>query len=439
MIFNIVSLFVAFIIGSSIKVFGNLQFTGMDGGVLVNSAYMSFLGYKPYVDFMTAVPPLFLMGGGLAFKVFGLSWNSIVLAAAIFSSLTFLLHVYLLKKIGFGKVLSIITALYVQSITVVIRGYWYYNFITIITAILFISSSILYLKDQNNIKNRMILILITSFLFLVKVNIAAPLLILTYLFLLFSTTNKKYTFIIILLSLFLSLLFLFFFNINPLDMIENYMISSSRALSFDGWISFIFLNQRWEVKESFLFFLPILIAFFVSTIDSIFITRHIQKNKFVLVLPLISIIIGIIALGTNNDFNMTDGSLVIFGIILSIFFWQKQSKDIFLKKLIDGLSFITIVAFTISGFYKGYDRFGLREGLAPNQRGVEFFFDGSSEKPPLANISDSFFFNTLKAGPLFNNTTKNICQALPSQTLKTRDNPVITQQTNYPTKKLNKF
>ena len=323
MIFNIVSLFVAFIIGSSIKVFGNLQFTGMDGGVLVNSAYMSFLGYKPYVDFMTAVPPLFLMGGGLAFKVFGLSWNSIVLAAAIFSSLTFLLHVYLLKKIGFGKVLSIITALYVQSITVVIRGYWYYNFITIITAILFISSSILYLKDQNNIKNRMILILITSFLFLVKVNIAAPLLILTYLFLLFSTTNKKYTFIIILLSLFLSLLFLFFFNINPLDMIENYMISSSRALSFDGWISFIFLNQRWEVKESFLFFLPILIAFFVSTIDSIFITRHIQKNKFVLVLPLISIIIGIIALGTNNDFNMTDGSLVIFGIILSIFFWQK--------------------------------------------------------------------------------------------------------------------
>lgn len=60
MIFYIISLFTAFVIGFSIKVFGNLQFTGMDGGVLVNSAYMSFLGYKPYVDFTTAVPPYFL-------------------------------------------------------------------------------------------------------------------------------------------------------------------------------------------------------------------------------------------------------------------------------------------------------------------------------------------------------------------------------------------
>lgn len=50
---------------------GNIQFGGMDGGVLVNAGWQYHLGYKPYTDFITAVPPIFLILAKIAVDIFG--------------------------------------------------------------------------------------------------------------------------------------------------------------------------------------------------------------------------------------------------------------------------------------------------------------------------------------------------------------------------------
>ena len=67
---------------------GNVQFSGMEGGVLVNTAWMLHLGYIPYRDFLTAVPPLFLLGAKASFLFRDVpSWNAMLGFTSAFSCL----------------------------------------------------------------------------------------------------------------------------------------------------------------------------------------------------------------------------------------------------------------------------------------------------------------------------------------------------------------
>jgi hypothetical protein len=80
---------------------GMHQIAGMDEGVMAKAAYALRLGYRPYVDFPTAVPPLFLyvlkVGNALSTDP---SWSALVLANAIYAGLAGLALAALLGAFG---------------------------------------------------------------------------------------------------------------------------------------------------------------------------------------------------------------------------------------------------------------------------------------------------------------------------------------------------
>lgn len=88
-VFFVIAVVLAIVLAIIVLNRGNIQFGGMDGGVLVNAAWQLHLGYRPYVDVVTAVPPLFLIGNDLAFDFWGVNWRAMVRITAVFAATSY--------------------------------------------------------------------------------------------------------------------------------------------------------------------------------------------------------------------------------------------------------------------------------------------------------------------------------------------------------------
>src|SRR5882724_8735100 len=96
-IFWILNAALALLLAFCIIHFGMIHFAGYDGSILINTAWQLHLKYKPYTDIVTGWPPILLVGSQIAFNIWGVQWQSLVMAAAFFSAITFLLQVAILK------------------------------------------------------------------------------------------------------------------------------------------------------------------------------------------------------------------------------------------------------------------------------------------------------------------------------------------------------
>jgi hypothetical protein len=134
----------------AIGIFGRRQLGGFDHSVLVDLGWRLVSGQRPYVDFPCTVPVGFMMGGKYAFELFGVAWTSLVAFQAVFSALTFLWCLALLRRLGANAGLAAGLALAVQAAADVVTSYWWYNpATTTIAAIFFLSAAAFWLTPRS--------------------------------------------------------------------------------------------------------------------------------------------------------------------------------------------------------------------------------------------------------------------------------------------------
>lgn len=123
--------------------FGRRQFGGFDYNIITEVGWRQILGQRPYLDFLTTSPPLFNLGIFLAFRLFGVTWDGMLLFTAFFAVLTFLWLYKLLRQLGMTAFAAIGTASTIEVATMLSCCFWWYNNSTLLLAAIFFLSALL--------------------------------------------------------------------------------------------------------------------------------------------------------------------------------------------------------------------------------------------------------------------------------------------------------
>lgn len=376
-----VALLLAFIIGK----LGKIQFGGYDGSILINHVWEYYLGYKPYVDIVTGWPPIILIGGLIAFQWWGIDWQSLVNIAGLFSAITFLWQFVLLKKYGLNALVSIVIASIIQSVTMVVISWWWYNHVTAVTGILFLSASLLTYQQPKNRFAQISFVVLASLLILSKPNIAFILFPASIFILMLLDNLRRLTSFLALLSLALSVTILLIFKINPLDMLYSYSHYAGGAFSIDRILQFLILNNQDEVVQTTISLIPCILALGIINYS---ILKGKSVEKFSLFFGQIGILIGVWGMMTNNEFNMTDAAAILFGIIIIAYgFSTSQTSKVSI--LVATLIAVSCLLLSAEGLQYATQRLRVK-GV-----GVGAFYQDA----PLTQINNPIFFNGMKVGP----------------------------------------
>ncbi len=370
---NVLRVFITTIIGLIlsiiVKEYGTLHFTGMDYGVLTSAAYQYFLGYKPYSDIITGTPPVYLILGKISFDLFGVKFASFVYITAIVTFFTFLYLVWVWYKISNSLIKSLIYSLTAEIVIIFTFSTINYNRFSLISATMYILTLIYFIKQKRQLFSSFLLIIQGAILLLVKANIAVSLILFSFIILI-RLNNKIKTLIIYTTSFLVFLLLLSFSNINIFNLIKNYLWHGGRA--FDPSVWKIFILNGWEVKQTFIFFTPITVILLISLIavvinKSIFKKCNLQFVYFQIIL--LSVLIGIIGLITNNDLNFVDGFLILNGIILIPIIYKNILQNTNIYKIYNIVIYATCSFLIIYGLIIGINRVNISEG------GPSFFYE----------------------------------------------------------------
>ena len=119
---------------------GNHQFGAWDFNVIIDTGWRELSGQRPYTDFITPNPPGFNLGALYAFRMFGVTWNAILLWTALFSVVTFCWSYALCRALTMRPFAAWLTAFYLQSVTLIPTDFWWYNSATALLACIFLLS-----------------------------------------------------------------------------------------------------------------------------------------------------------------------------------------------------------------------------------------------------------------------------------------------------------
>ncbi|GEM_PF-1440948 len=130
--------------------FGNRYFGGFDFSILIESGWRLLQGQLPYRDFPCLLPPGFYLGSKFALLLFGVRWNAILWASALYSGATFLWIYTLLKRLLAAPVAAFCVAVCIESCGMLLLCFWWYNNITSVAAVVFLLSCLAYLRDERS-------------------------------------------------------------------------------------------------------------------------------------------------------------------------------------------------------------------------------------------------------------------------------------------------
>jgi hypothetical protein len=312
---------IAVILAILILQYGNMHaYRRFDIGVTVNVAWKMHLGYVPYRDFLTTLPPLFLLGCKYFFDLLGLYWSSAVIFTAIFVVITYLLHVAILYKMRIGEGWAVFLPFMVQCMTLVPVPHWWFNQITSVVGCLFISAAMLLYKRPKDNFTQLAFLSITTLLFLAKPNLGMPLLLFTLLIFMAIPSLRLLAIKLTGSAVVLAILVLLLAKINPWDVILSYR-SASRpisALLFKHIFHLLpFINHsREQVFMIFIFFVPCLLALGII-LDSVFRTKSETKIEMpYFALALAGMISGFISMLTNHDLFINGLVIILLSFVI---------------------------------------------------------------------------------------------------------------------------
>lgn len=399
--FWVINILIGFLIIFSILWLGDIQFGGYDGSILINHAWQMILNYLPYEEIVTGWPPLHLIGSAIAFKLWGVKWHSLVMIAALFSFVTYLVHVFVLRELKIGLTQSILLAFTTQVVSMVVISWWWYNHITSILGVLFIFSALLVFENSKSYKNIIIFICSTSLLLLTKPNVGGILLVLVYLIFLSVKKLRKISIYSLLLSFLFILLLLFLSSINPLTMVRSYLHYGDKAINWVRILDFLFFNNSVEAVSTLIMLEPGILGIFLllrsyrncnqkegdSSAKSS--PVNLLSDQIPLLLGLISIFTGFWAMMSNNELNISDTPLILAGIWIIFFKFQKYLPTPKLLADIRILIFCSVLLLTVSGICYSVLRLRVK-GV-----GVGAFYEPSQ----LTTLKSPALFEGLHASP----------------------------------------
>lgn len=402
----------------SILYFGRIQFGGYDGSILINHAWQFHLNYEPYVDIVTGWPPILLIGAFWAFEWWGVHWLSLVYIAAAFSLLTFILHVILLIKNGFNPFFALVAAFTVQSVTMVVISWWWYNNITAVVGVLFVSASLFLIKRQrHSLFGDLSFVVAVTLLMLSKPNMTLALIIPSVIILIVSSQDRYRIVILLLASFALVVSILLLSDIYPGNLLLSYSNYAGRSLSIVRILRFLYLNNYEESVQTFTALIPGLAALLVAFSPSL--TNRLGEltvNKDVhnfypatrteiysIALGVLSMLVGLWGMMTNNEYNMTDGAFIFLGIVIIV----EKLKDKLPIRLIRVASILVLLCallFSLNAYRYALLRYRVM-GV-----GVGAFY----ENAPLTRVSDPALFDGMFVAPRMIRTLLEMKQLLQS-------------------------
>ena len=358
--FLVIVTLIDIVLAVSMLSFGKRQFGGCDCSNMINHAWSLSLGYKPYHDLVTYMNPLYVLGCKWAFALWGVHFTSFVYLAVIFSLITFPLQVFLLLRLDFGKILSVLLAFAIQSMTMISISYWWYNHTTAVIACIYVTASLLLYKEPEKRFSNIVFVIAAVLLSLSKPNMAGILLVSTFLILMFTIIRIRVLSLFFIAAL-CSLLFLFLSGVNPVELINSYTIASGRALSRANFMMFFYYTDLWESAKTLTFLSFSALGFLLTVISAacyLLSANKISSDKLTgtggarivsIAIGLFCIGTGIISMGTNNDYIMTDPPLILGFFLIYMSFRELFPKP-WLRKTALGLLLLSVSLFIWMGY-----------------------------------------------------------------------------------------
>jgi len=291
----------AFLVGASTLKLGMIQFGGFDHSALIDMGWRIHLGQKPFRDFPCTMPPLFYLGAGSAFELFGVRWWSLIALAAIYSFATFLWSYCLLFKILGDRFGAWLFSLMIQTCTTLVVSYWWYNPVTTIAAVLVFLSFWLLFGTSDGWWFRASCVASLALLALAKPNIAGLMIVGMLVIGLFS--RKRWIVIgAMTASAVIALTVLAIAEIRPIDVVDGYLGISGRGASFNQ------LFQDLGAGEKILFTSLILSLLIPCLMNARLILR--QLSSPLMWFALVGLLAGLYGFVTNGEAKPVDLPMV---------------------------------------------------------------------------------------------------------------------------------
>jgi hypothetical protein len=308
----------AFLLAASILKLGMIQFGGFDHSALIDMGWRIHLGQKPFRDFPCTMPPLFYLGAGSSFDLFGVRWWSLIALAAAYSFATFLWSYGLLLRVFGDRFGAWLYAFMIQICTSVLVSYWWYNPVTTIAAVLVFLSFWLLFGTSDSWRVRASCVASLSLLSLAKPNIAGVMIVGMLVIGLFS--GKRLLVISMMTaSAVIALTVLAIAGIRPRDVVEGYLGIASRGASFNQ------LFQDLGAVEKILFTSLLLLLLIPCLMNARQIFRH-RRNPL-LWFSAVGMVAGLYGFVTNGEAKPVDLPMVFLSALSAVCLLGSDQKN----------------------------------------------------------------------------------------------------------------
>jgi hypothetical protein len=127
------------------------QFGGFDEGLVVHAATYYSQGFKPYADFPSTMPPLFMAGIRITVALLGLKWANLALLTSTFAAVTSLWIFVALRKARVPFQWALFLTVITELSTMFVAPFWWYNNSSSVAAVLLLVSAFACLQSQDEI------------------------------------------------------------------------------------------------------------------------------------------------------------------------------------------------------------------------------------------------------------------------------------------------
>ena len=142
---------VAALLGAAAYKLGMHQFGGFDEGLIVHAASYYAQGLRPYVDFPSPMPPLFMAALRGAVGLLGLRWSSVLATAVTYTILTSVWMFALLRRAAMPRHWALAVTVCVEMSTMVMCPFWWYNNTSVIAVVLLLCSVLACIQQNEGV------------------------------------------------------------------------------------------------------------------------------------------------------------------------------------------------------------------------------------------------------------------------------------------------
>jgi len=212
---------------------GRWQFGGFDHAALIDIGWRLAQGQRPYVDFPCTVPVWWMEGIGLAFRLLGPSWWTVLVLQAGFAAVTCGWSYWLLQTIRPGVLRSLLVALALQAGANLVTSYWWYNTLTTTAACVYHLSLVALALHPRRWTVNVSCVLAMALLAGCKPNVSLPLLVMSGPLLVLATRSFTHAAAVAGAAAGLTWVGLALVGISPLQVWSSYRDVAGRGLTLE--------------------------------------------------------------------------------------------------------------------------------------------------------------------------------------------------------------